>query len=85
MSKTRYVFKFDPAKCECGTGCNNGQRAGNAEFGVEAASRSRGETVHIDEDSIRDLIADLGHLCDREGLTFGEIIKLAKNDWEAER
>ena len=39
----------------------------------------------VSEDSIRDLLADLGHLCDREGLNFAAVIDTAKKDWRSER
>lgn len=78
-------FKFDPAKRDDPDGPTNGHRAEQAEMGVEAANRHRGEPVQIDEDGIRDLLADLGHLCDREGLDFVKIVATATKDWRAER
>ena len=83
----RKPFKFDATKRDFpGDGSNNGQRAEVAAVAVEAASRARhDEAVTIDEDGIRDLLADLGHLCDREGIDFPAIINTAKKDWRAER
>ena len=82
----RKPFKFDATKRDFpGDGSNNGQRAEVAAAAVEAASRARHEAVTIDEDSVRDLLADLGHLCDREGIDFPTIINTAKKDWRAER
>jgi len=81
----RKKFTFSAGKCEFTGGLTNGHRAEQAEMGVEAANRHRGEPVRIDEDGIRDLLADLGHLCDREGLDFPAIINTAKKDWRAER
>ena len=37
------------------------------------------------ETSIKDLLVDLGHLCDTEGLDFVERIKKALNTWAVER
>jgi len=80
-------FQFKPDKCDEDQpeGPSNGQRAANAEFGVEAACRSRGERADIGEDGIRDLMADLCHLCDREGLNPVKLFNTAKRDWLAER
>ena len=79
----RKPFKFNPDKRDPDdptTTRTNGQRAIDAEEAVQVACRSRGETGTPDEDSVRDLLVDLGHLCDREGL-----IETAKRDWRAER
>lgn len=81
----RKKFTFSANKCEFTGGLTNGHRAEQAEMGVEAANRHRGEPVRIDEDGIRDLLADLGHLCDREGLDFVKIVTTATKDWRAER
>jgi len=78
-------FKYDGSKRDVPDGLTNRKRAEQAEFGVEAAGRARGDAVNIDEDNIRDLVADLGHLCDREGLDFVAIVKTAKADWRSER
>ena len=81
----RKKFAFDETKHNIPDGLTNGRRAEQAEMGVEAANRHRGEPVRIDEDGIRDLLADLGHLCDREGLDFVKIVATATKDWRAER
>ena len=81
----RKKFTFSADKCAFTGDLANGRRAEQAEMGVEAANRHRGEPVRIDEDSVRDLLADLGHLCDREGLDFPALIDTAKKDWRAER
>ena len=80
-------FRFNPEKCDEDQpeGPSNGHRAENAEFGVRAACLSRGEHPSVDEDSIRDLMADLCHLCDREGLDPVKLFNAAKRDWLAER
>lgn len=85
---TKQKFKFDPAKrdpIDPSTTRTNGQRAIDAEEAVQVACRARGETGTPDEDSVRDLLADLGHLCDREGLDFVKIVATATKDWRAER
>ena len=82
----RKPFKFDATKRDFpGDGSSNGERAEVAAAAVEAASRARHEAVTIDEDSVRDLLADLGHLCDREGFDFVKLFETAKKDWRAER
>jgi len=79
-------FTYDPDKCTFNGGRTNEQRAAGAEDGVQAAHQARGEYGQIiSEDGIRDLLADLGHLCDREGLDFVKIISAAKKDWRSER
>ncbi len=35
--------------------------------------------------SVKELLADLGHLCDAEGLDFAERVKKAINAWAVER
>ena len=85
------AFKFDENKRDGLTnglpdGLTNGARAEQAECGVLAASEARGEGgQELCEDAIRDLLADLGHLCDREGLDFVKLVETAKKDWRIER
>ena len=84
----RKPFKFDHDKRDPDdptTTRTNGQRAIDAEEAVQVACRARGETGTPDEDSVRDLLADLGHLCEREGWDFPALINAAKKDWRAER
>lgn len=78
-------FKFDPEKDECGDGNKNGKRAKNAEAGLSASLKARGDPPRIDEDAVRDLLADLFHYCDRERISVNSIVRTAKNDWKAER
>lgn len=82
---TKQKFKFDPAKRDDPDGPTNGQRAERAAGAVVYACGARGEHPDIGEDGIRDLLADLGHLCDREGLDFVKITATATKDWRAER
>ena len=80
-------FKFRESRQTDGDGPANGQRAKWANCGVVGFLLASGELepIRIDEDSVRDLLADLGHLCDREGLDFPAIVNAAKRDWRAER
>jgi len=78
-------FKFVTTKRNIPGGLTNGMRAAQAEAATEAACVKRGEHANADYDAIRDLLADIGHLCDREGLDFPKIINIAKKDWRAER
>jgi hypothetical protein len=80
------TFKFDENKRDVPDGLTNGVRAEQAECGVLAASDARGESgQEVCEDAIRDLLSDLGHLCDREGLDFVKLVETAKKDWRIER
>ena len=78
-------FTFDPEKRDFSDGRSNGERALDAEEAVQVACIARGEQGTPDEDAARDLIADLAHLCDREGWNFVKIVATAKRDWRLER
>ena len=78
-------FKFDENKRDVPGDKANGQRAEQAEYATAAANRTRGESDRLDEDAVRDLLADLGHLCDREGYDYKSLLDLAWDDWRAER
>lgn len=79
-------FVFDPDKTdEDDPGLTNGQRAGWAEDGLMGFLKSTGEPKVTDEDSIRDLLADLFHLCDREDICVNTLLQTALADWKAER
>ena len=82
-------FRFDPDKkdpTDPSTTMTNGRRAQNAEEAVLTACLARGEADNTPgEDSVRDLLADLGHLCDREGWDFRALVRTALKDWRAER
>jgi predicted HD phosphohydrolase len=71
---------------------NNGDDIGNhkrvkaAEAAVQAACRARGDgDDDVTEDSIQDLLADLGHLCDDAGVDFEKSILWALRRWNEER
>ena len=37
------------------------------------------------ETAVQDLLSDLMHLCDRKGFDFDDVLRMAKNNYEAER
>jgi len=74
--------KRDPDDEESPT---NGERANHAEKSLYAFLQSTGEPRHIDDDAVRDLMADLLHWCDRNGANGSKIMATAKRDWRAER
>ena len=61
----------------------NLKRAASAEQAVAKFA----EVVNADDtrQAIQDLVCDIGHLCDREGLDFQKIIVTAVGWWHAER
>ncbi len=61
----------------------NHKRAICAEKAVAVFS----EIVNADDtrQAIQDLICDIGHLCDREGLDFQQVVVIAVGWWHAER
>ncbi len=67
-------------------GRTNEQRANDAAESVTAyAATPGGGIIHPDADTVRDLIADLGHWCDREGLDFTGSVIAALRNWRSER
>ena len=82
---TMKKFKFRPRhRCD-GDGPTNAKRAAWAEAGVHGFLAATGEPDVINEDSIKDVLADLLHLCDREGVDGHKLLRTAKHDWEHER
>ena len=69
----------------------NGDRAMAGEAGVERAFEYREPFTAFEEGSVTneegivDLLADIGHLCDREGLDFNALVETAKLNWGMER
>ena len=87
-TRTAKSFKFQPDRRDPDDPtalCTNAMRANTAAVAVEAACQIRGEMEHVGEDEISDLLADLGHLCDREGLDFTTLVNTATGNWRAER
>ena len=66
-------------------GRTNEQRANDAAEAVTAYAAALDTVPHPDADTVRDLIAGLGHWCDREGLDFTGPVIAALRDWRAER
>ena len=84
MATKRPSFRFKPNKrsdAECPT---NGTLAEWADAGIRGFLDATGEP-NCYEDSIRDLMADLLHLCDREGVDGHKLLRTVKQDWEYER
>lgn len=76
--------KFDADKED---GWNtNGARAANAEAAIDAANSSRGDSIAgVSDESVTDLLTDLLHLCDREGISAELMVNRALMNWRAER
>ncbi len=62
----------------------NADRAEHAECALEAFNSARDDSDDYEAD-ITDLIADLGHLCDKQDVDFESVLRMAKENWEAER
>jgi hypothetical protein len=77
-------FKFKPDKHE--PGCSsNGTRAENAERTMCAEGCAYDLSNDTLEAGIGDLMADLLHLCDREGIDGEAMLKRVEMNWQAER
>jgi hypothetical protein len=63
----------------------NGDRAMAGEAAVVEAAQVRGDPSQFDIDAVTDALADIGHLCDREGLDFNALVETAKLNWGMER
>lgn len=81
----KHTFNPDKHDADNPDSLTNGRRARIAAYAVASACKARLEPITLDVDGIRDLLADLGHLCDRESLNFHALIRTAKADWRAER
>ena len=79
--------RFDPKKSEGGR--RNGRRALEAVGAVvgyaAAASPGPDRRERLSECPARDLLADLGHWCDREGVDFAAEVAAGLRNWRAER
>lgn len=80
-------FEFRADHAVDGDGCpTNGTRAEWAEAGLCGFLAATGEADAGDNsDSIGDLIADLLHLCDRDGGDAEATLTRARANWEYER
>lgn len=78
-------FVFDPDKRIDPDEPSNGTRAEWAEAALHAFLESTGEADVPDEANIRDLIADLLHLCDRDGIDGEAQVESALMNWRMER
>jgi len=86
MSTT--AFKFDASKDVDESGStNNGERAERANRTRKAYGRDcRYNAADLKEDyAITDIVSDLGHLADREGKDFEQLIDQALRCWRDER
>jgi hypothetical protein len=61
----------------------NLSRADWARKAVEAFGSSTGADLY--EEAIGDLLCDLGHLCDQEGLDFVTLVRGAVANWKIEQ
>jgi len=57
----------------------------NTDTARQAIAACRYDPGHDRETSIKDLLVDLGHLSDLEGIDFVELLKKALNSWAVER
>lgn len=76
---------FKPNKKFDREGPSNETRAGWGEVGLMGFLCATGEPQTTGEDEISDLIADLAHLCDRDGMDFEALVTRARMNWQAER
>lgn len=68
---------------EAQAGPDNADRARWADAAVDAFNTKTGTTEY--EEAIGDLIADLGHLAEREGLDFMALARRGIADWQIEK
>jgi len=84
-------FKFDPDKVRELNTPSNGSRAKAAARAlnlheIAIGDRKEEETFHLSEHcQATDLVANLGHLCDREGWDFETVLRSAEAHWRHER
>lgn len=79
-------FVFEPDKeGEDPLEPKNGQRAEWAEKALRAFLKATKESFHITEDEVCDLMTDLLHLCDREGVDAQLVADRSVRNWRAER
>lgn len=76
------AFKFKPNKKD--GGYTNGKRAKVAENTIREYAGLKPRRP-IDDYHISDLLADIQHLCHRDGLDFDELVDQARTHFVAER
>lgn len=77
-------FRFDAERKVDGN--TNDRRANRAEAAICEYVHSLRDASDIrDESTVSDMICDLRHFCDREGIDFEAALKSANMNWEAER
>lgn len=72
--------KFRPNKDIDGSGFTNDVRADRALEALDAWAAG----YKVDEDTYRDLLNDLMHLCDRDNLDFAKLLSMARRTYEDE-
>jgi hypothetical protein len=80
-------FKFKPNKNKS-AGASNGSRADKAEAVARQLAFAAGVkhlSLSVDSGIVSEALADLFHLCDREGWSVPEVIKEGIGIWGSER
>lgn len=75
-------FKFNPEKKEVNSPLTNMERADNGLACVEEVFDFSSNDI---ECAVGDCLANIFHLCDRDGLDVDRVIRSAKMHWQAER
>jgi hypothetical protein len=63
---------------------SNGERVTHALSALYAHSESQGD-AYCPTDTTTDLLTNLAHFCDCEGLDFDKLVTTARMHWQAER
>jgi hypothetical protein len=61
----------------------NARRAKCARFALTTYCEATGS--RLGQDAICNLLADIGHLCDEQGLAYHSVLEAALLHWQAER
>ncbi len=88
MPTTQTQFQFKPYKHkdEEFLSPSNAERAECAEKALVTFAAAANDRSEDTESLVKDLVTDLGHYCDREGLDFEDIVRSAINThWLEER
>lgn len=86
MTKTKKTTKKTTNQLPADLEGMNDDRADWARSAAKAFAKRTGQTVEGDgwDTIIMDLIADLAHFCDREGLELEDLVQRAANHYDAE-